>query len=210
MGSEEVQRIAQGFVTQRERSISGIRDAIWNRLSIVPTQNYFTSEFVPSTIDTSYGRYVVSVGLPKKEFITNEDHARWQSLAVEIDPAGDFGYPGHTLHPPDIKLLQEFYVRQIGIDLFKFRVYHDGIICLIKGSDTSVNVHPIPHLALIQELFEVSGYENSLSQPGLLTKRIVDKMGGLEEARVFKIRGVRKLIGQLTSTDAVTKGHPPT
>ena len=76
---------------------------------------------------------------------------------------------------------------------------------MITGRDHSVSLHPIAHGDLITKVFEAAGYKATLSSAGLIARRIIEKLGGIESAKVFKVRGVRKLIGMLNSTDSVTK-----
>lgn len=205
---DEVKKIIQEFQNKRRFVFSHCDEIIWNGLNIKPADFYFGWEHILASIDKSYNRYVVSVSLPEKKFIANKDRdTGWQHLAVLIDPIGEFGYPEHTLKPPFIRQLNEFYSRELAVDPWSLRIEKDGIAAIIKSNDNSLSLYPISHQVLIQKIFELAEIKSEVSQAGLITKRIIEKLGGVDGARVFKINGVRKLLQTLKTDECISRGE---
>lgn len=171
---------------------------------------YFDWQRGSGAVEKSYGSYNVNLALPEKEFLAKGElpidrNHRAQRMAVSIDPISEFEYPGHTLRLPYKKELNTFFSREVTLDPWELRVQRDGFALLIDTEDSSVNLRPIAHELIIERLFKLAGFASNLSQPGLLTKLIINSMGKfdpLEGGRVFKITGVRKLI---ESRDAKSK-----
>jgi len=195
------------FQTKKHFVFNHCDKVIWNGLNIKPTNFYFGWEDTLATVEKSYKRYSVSVSLPEKKFIVNEDRdIGWQYLVVSINPLGEFEYPKHTLKPPFIRQLNEFYSREIAFDPWKVRIEKDGIAEIIKVYDNSLRLYPLSHQALIEKLFELAGMKSEISPAGLLTSQIIHRMREelpLEACRVFKIRGVRKLIKSLKFDESI-------
>jgi len=202
---EKVKEIVKNFQHKKQFVFSQISQ---NNLTLKPADFYFGSELILASIDKSYDRYVVSVSLPEKKFIIDKDGGtESEHLVVSIDPIGEFGYQEYTLKPPFIRQLNEFYSREIAFDPWKLRVEKDGIAEIIKVNDSSLSLYPISHQVLIQKIFELAGMKSEISQAGLITKRIIEKLGGVDGGRVFKINGVRKLLQTLKTDDCITRGE---
>ncbi|NMB80611.1 MAG: hypothetical protein GYA14_02200 [Ignavibacteria bacterium] len=201
---DEIKNVAKEFQSKKRFVFNEI---IWNGLNIKPADFYFEWNHVLASVDKSYDRYVVSVSLPEKKFIANKDRDfGWQHLAVSINPIGEFGYPEHTLKQPFIRQLNEFYSRELAVDPWLLRIEKGGISALIKSNDSSLSLYPISHQVLIQKIFELAGIKSEISQAGLITKRIIEKLGGVDGGRVFKINGVRKLLQALKIDECISRG----
>lgn len=204
----EVKDIIKKFKTKKRFVYYKCDEISWNGLNIKPADFYFGWEHILGSVEKSYNRYVVSVSLPEKKFIVKKsrdtDH---EHLAISIDPFGEFGYPERTLKPPFIKELNEFYSREIAVDPFALRVEKNGIAEIIRASDNSLFLYPLSHQSIIQKIFELADIQSEISQAGLITKRIIEKLGGVDRGRVFKIEGVRKLLQNLKSDAFVAKGE---
>lgn len=102
--------------------------------------------------------------------------------------------------------MNEFYSREIEFDTWRVRSERDSIAVLIKAHDNSLSLYPLPHHKLVEKIFELAGFKAEVSQAGLLAKQIIQVMredNPLEACRVFKITGVRKLIGSLKANENV-------
>jgi len=153
---DEIENVAKEFQGKKRFVFRHCDEISWNGLNIKPADFYFGWEHILASVDKSYGRYVVSVSLPEKKFITNKDRdAGWQYLAVSIDPIGEFEYPERTLKPPFIRQLNEFYSREMAVDPWLLRIEKDGISAMIKSDDNSLSLYPISHQVLIQKIFYV-------------------------------------------------------
>jgi len=202
---EKVKEIVKNFQHKKQFVFSQISQ---NKLTLKPADFYFEPQNILASVDKSYNHYVVSVSLPEKKFIIGKDRdTEGEHLVVSIDPISEFGYPEYTLKPPFLRQLNEFYSREIAFDPWKLRVEKDGIAEIIKVNDSSLSLYPISHQVLIQKIFELAGIKSEVSQAGLITKRIIEKLGGVDGGRVFKINGVRKLLQTLKTDDCITRGE---
>jgi hypothetical protein len=208
---EDVKSIIKDFRASKRFVFSHCDEIIWNGLNIKPANFYFDWQQALAGVEKNYDRYSVSTTLPDKKFLNTERDRRdrnvgYQSLAVSIDPIGEFGYPEHTLKPPFIRELNEFYSREIEFDPWKVRSERDGIGIIIKAHDNSLSLYPIPHYRLIEKIFELARFKANISQAGLLAKQIIHGMredNPLEACRIFKITGVRKLISSLKADENI-------
>jgi hypothetical protein len=164
-------------------------------LNIQPTSEVFKWQSTTTHVEPAYDKYVVNVGLPEKTFLVTDEVDRGrQHFGVIIDTYGEFGHPGYTLKVPRIRQLNEFYSREIAVDPWALRVEHEGISKIISASDDSVTLYPVSKQLLVEKVFEALGLKATMSQPGLIARKLIEKIDGLEDARVLKIRGVRKIL----------------
>lgn len=153
-------------------------------------------------------RPMVSVILPTDTFATDISATdQRQQLALELTSFGDHLYDGATLRPPHRPDLHEQYSREIVFDPWKLRSVHDGLRVFSTLYNKTLNLRPIRYVKILEALLERAGIQSTRSQAGLLTDKIIERFGGLEDARIFKIRGVRKLLDGLSPADAITKGN---
>ena len=73
-------------------------------------------------------------------------------------------------------------------------------------SDSNVTLGALRVRDLVSKIFEVYGVEIEPSRPGLIAARLIQQMGDLQKCRVFKIRGVRKLIESYSPSQSFTRG----
>jgi len=81
----------------------------------------------------------------------------------------------------------------------KVRLTKGVVVYYNDGFTDEVNIHPIKTDRVIAELFKYHGMDISLSVAGLFAKRIIDYMGEIDDCRVFKIRGIRKILIELSN-----------
>jgi len=206
----EISGILTQFPTGKQKALSVCTDITWNGYNVRPVTFCLDKQYALALIEQRREGYIVTVTLPEKKFLVDIDRHRRiedQCLAVSLSPLGDFGHPGHTLAPPFRTELNEFYSREIGFDPWAIRTERNGLGVLIAQSDKSIRLQPIAHKAVIESLFRVAGLQSKVSQAGRLADRLLDKLDGIEGARVFKIRGVRELIGSLDSQAAIGRGQ---
>lgn len=208
---EEITKIIEDFPTKKPKVLAHHDYITWNGLNIKPTFNCFEWQRGNGTVEKSFERYQINLPLPEKKFLGENSGTRRntneQYLAVTIDPYGDFGYPDHTLKIPNLADLNEFYSREIVFDPWKLRTGEEGLSLLIKISDETETLYPISHQKLIDKLFEYSGIKTSISQAGLLALKIINGMREfmpLEACRIFKIRGIRKLLKSKKVDEIIT------
>lgn len=181
--------------------IAQCSETSWNGLNIKPKDFYFKSERTLAHIEKNDDNYSVSFALPEKRFLV-EGFDSQQSLIVEINPITETFHPRHTFKLPFLRELNEFYSREICFDPWTVRVSNEGLGLFIKTDDNNLEVRPIKHEKVIKEIFALAGYKAEVNQSGLLTNQIITGMREhhpLEACRVFKIKGVRKLLKQMKS-----------
>lgn len=202
---EKVKAALVGHETKRRKLWRRTDKYSWNGLNIQPATFHFGHKRIMGSQDTQFGRSAVNFALPEKDFLARRaarTGARVDSqlLAVSLDFYSEYGYEGSTLKPPFIRPLNEFYSREISMDPWKLRVERDGIAILDDVGQESISVYPLPHQALVEQVFGHAGIEAKQSQAGLLATHIIKSMretSALEACRVFKVRGARTLLREL-------------
>jgi hypothetical protein len=207
----EIPKILEAFESKKGRLLCSVERIISGDLSLKPRSFYFGWETALATVEESFGRPVVTMGLPDKKFLDGprgreERNLAFQSLAVSLNFYTESDYPEHTLKPPFLRDLNEFYSREIAFDPWMVRVETGGLALIITASDSSIHLFPLSHQKLIERILALAGITARRSQPGLLAYQIVKNMrefGPLEACRVFKVRGARNLINALKPGDFI-------
>ncbi len=208
---EELRKtLAEKITSKKSIGWHHISEHSWNGMNIQPDYQVFKWQSTTTHIDKSGDRYVVNVRLPQMNFLVDDDEVdiQQQQLGVIIDPyGGEYDHPGYTLQVPQIRELNEFYSREIAFDPWSIRIEHDGFSKIIKPNTESILLYPIPKQTLIEKIFDVVGIKANTSQPGLIARKIIEKIGGLEDVRVLKIKGVRLILEKGGAEKAITRGE---
>ena len=204
---EDIAATLQKFPTETRILFCQCDDSCGGYPASEPVMFCFDWDFALAPVENEAGRFSVTVTLPDKKFLVDSRRsADEQSLAVSLEPHGDFGFAGHTLSPPYRSELNEFYSRAIRFDPWAVRSEPEGIGVLVTAGDKTLQLYPIAEVAIIQALLDQVGLKTEPSAGGRLADRLLDKLDGLEGIRVFKIRGVRQLVASLTSHASVGRG----
>lgn len=190
----------KGIFPTRKKAMNSKNDKIiWNGLNIKPTEYYFERGQSIANVDLSYNHYVVTVDLKEKKFLSDSKrNVGFQNIVVTVNSLGDYEHPRHTLELPYIRILNEFYSREITFDPWIIRIEKDGIGAIVKSDDNMLQLRPISFQSLIERIFYIAGMKVGLNQPGRIAMRILEKIEGVDGGRVFKIRGVRELFKKLS------------
>ena len=203
-----IEEAIKAFAVEKELVHLHCDEIMWNGLNVRAQRTYFQSENGLADVDKAYGRYRVSVALPEKQAVRDSGGViGGQYLVASVSPSAEFEYPEHTLRPPYIPTLDEFYGRSMVFDPWELRVEEDGVGIIGGAWKESLTLHPLPHDELITKLFDYAGIKAEISQPGLLTKRIIEAVGGIEGGRVLKIAGVRKLLQTLSADECIARSE---
>ncbi|MBS3904206.1 MAG: hypothetical protein KGZ39_02645 [Simkania sp.] len=208
--NEEIKELAPKILSKKRFTWSNVSEHSWNGGNVHPEYQIFKSQIVNAhTQKTSDGKYEVTIDLPEKKFLVDDDDSEvaFQQLGVLVDAFGEYSYPGYTLKLPYIRELNEFYSREVVFDPWKLKVGKGGFTVTVSVNEESVNLFPIHKQDLIKNIFSAVKIKAETSQSGLLTTKIIEKIDGLEAARVLKIRGVRMLLEQGTPTSFVSRGE---
>jgi hypothetical protein len=96
---------------------------------------------------------------------------------------------------------------EAGRDPWGLRTDPGGISPVISAIDETVDLLPISEQTLLEKVFELAGLHAKTSQPGLIARKLIEKIGGLEDARVFKIRGARKVLQEYAPSQSIRRGE---
>ncbi len=208
LGEEIVKTVSANFLAQNEvRTHHRINSLTWEVQSDKPGIPTFENLSVLASVDKeSSNSPSISFQLPQKPFNKNTYNNR-QLLAFDFDPITQFEYIGYTLKLPDLTDLNEWYSRKITFNPDSLRLTNGKPTLIIQVHDQTEKVFPIRNQELILKLFERSGITAKSSQAGHITQRLIEQMGKLDNCRVFKITGVRKLMDQLSANTLTTRGN---
>jgi hypothetical protein len=183
--------------------------ATWNGLNEHPVDLAFSEKQIIASVDhTKYDNYQVSFQMPEMPTAKDDFYrSRQQHFSMHIRPLTEFEYEDNTLRLPNFPDLNEWYGFKVAITSDDFRVKKDGIVLVVDTGDAVKNLYPIRNSDIIKKLFERAKIEATDSRAGLVTKKIIEQMDGLEGTRLFKIPGVRKLLKDLGQNDLVIKSR---
>lgn len=189
----------------------GLDRGSWSGSKLQPGCPSFRSQGISLHIDKADSGYGIHVNLPPMNFLgVDSDGAEIerQQLVVSIDYYGsEYNHPGYTLKLPRLTQLAEFYSNQVSWEPWPLRVEHGSLSKIICPRDHSITLHPISTQVLVEKLFEAAGIVPKMSRAGLMASKIIEKMSGLEGARVLKVKGVRMLLERGTPEASVTRGE---
>ncbi len=175
-----------------------------------PSVFSFRHDRTLSVVDRNPIGYKVLVNLPEMKFLPGRDFEfPAPKLVATINSYSGHEYPNYTLRLPYIRSLNEDFGRDVlsmsGYE--DLRVEQDGVGVIVETSDRTLEMYPISFYSVIQKVLNSAGIASSLSQAGLMTQRILEKIEGLFGASIFKVTGVRKLIRQTGVEKAITRGE---
>ncbi len=177
----------------------------WNGSNIKVPYMYFTEHHVMGIQSASpFGKQTFSIQSPAHPF-DDDVFLQSQQMVIAIQPQIAYSSDhASTLQLPFVPELNDYYDRAIhaGVGLACTRVEPDGVGFIKNIHYHDLSIHPVNIADLISQLFALSDVKATLSDAGLTTQRLIHQMGGLQQCRLFKIPGVRKLIRQLAPTKA--------
>lgn len=175
----------------------------WNGLDIDPNPPQFSvrhRDVVPSYSEAG-GEPRASFALPDRPFDDNVQSLR-QKYVVVVD-ASQYGLSpdaNRTFETPFVPQLNEFYGRNFYFDYDKARAetgrLDQGAVGIITEVSTQrLEISAFSVFEWLHAFFSACGVEIERSEAGLRCTRLIGQLGGgLQDCRVFKIRGVRELI----------------
>jgi hypothetical protein len=187
-----------------------VGSAIWNGLNIRPSRPHWRERSVLGSVDEP-GQDRPSLTLPLPAKPTFEDPLFSQQwLVASILGTDWWGREQEmTFFPPYVPDLNEYFGRELHFNYSQFRAeppdIWQAVSVLVHASTPDVTLRALPVTQLIAKLFERFKIQARPSEAGLITSRLIAQMGGLQGCRVFKITGVRKLIGKYSPDQAFTR-----
>jgi len=168
--------------------------SVWNGMNLRPPLMHFEDQSVLASLAEEYGKTTATFQLPKKPFFDDAE-LHTQNVALSAESLGDISTTEErTFRFPNLPELNEFYGRNVHVLPFASRVGVSGLAEIISVTKAHTKLRAVSVRELIQQIFRQFGIEASPSQPGLIASRLIGQMGGVQDCRVFKITGVRRLI----------------
>jgi hypothetical protein len=200
-GLNEIMKPFQG----RASTICRVYAGVWGGGAISPPMMHFGQVSTLGIGGTEAGRPTISFALEEQPFDGNV----WfhsQTLVASVSFIGGLhGDEQHTLIPPFIPELNEFYARSMCFDYSKLRSEPASIGLVIDASETGASVRALPVAELVEKIFDLAGFSSRLSEGGLIARQLIAQLGGVGQARAFKIPGVRRLLKTYSPTAPFTK-----
>jgi hypothetical protein len=200
-GMEEIMRPFQG----KASVVCRITADLWKRDAVRPPMMHLGEVSTLGIVGGESGPPQISFALEQKPF-NGDVWFHSQTLVASLSFIGGiYGDERHTLVPPFVPELNEFYARSMFLDYSKLRSEPERVGLVIDAADTSASVKALPVGDLVEAIFDLAGFSSKLSDSGLITRQLIAQVGGLGGARPFKIPGVRQLLKTYGPTDAFTK-----
>ena len=176
----------------------------FNGLNVRVPMMHFGQVSTLGVVGTDFGRPRISFPLDDKPF-SSDSWFHTQNLVASLSFIGGlYGDDQHTLVPPYIPELNEFYGRSQHL-YDKIRSEPGRIGLVIDAADPSSSINAISVPDLFENIFEMAGFKSKLSTAGLIARQLIAQLGGVDGARAFKIPGVRRLLKTYGPTDTFTK-----
>ncbi len=177
-----------------ELTVCPVSEHSWNGRNVRPPMMSFDQVSVLGVFGRERGQPKVSFSLSDKPFC-GDTWFHTQHLVASVSFIGGlYGDEQHTLSPPYIPELNEFYARTMHFQYDKLRIESARIGIVIDAADADAWLYALPVADLVEAIFGMADYSTKLSNGGLITRQLISRLGGLQGARVFKIPGVRRLL----------------
>lgn len=190
---ENLEEIRQAFVGM-QLTVCPVSEHSWNGRNVRPPMMSFDQVSVLGVFGRERGQPKVSFALSDKPFC-GDAWFHTQHLVASVSFIGGlYGDEQHTLNPPYIPELNEFYARTMHFQYDRLRIESERIGIVIDAADVDAWLFALPVADLFERIFGMAGYGTKLSNGGLITRQLISRLGGLQGARAFKIPGVRRLL----------------
>lgn len=177
-----------------ELTVCPISEHSWNGRNVRPPMMTFDQVSVLGVLGRERGQPKVSFSLSNKPFC-GDTWFHTQHLVASVSFIGGlYGDEQHTLSPPYVPELNEFYARTMHLIYNELRIEPERVGLVIDAADVDSWLYALPVADLIGKVLGMAGYETKPSNGGLITRQLISRLGGLQGARVFKIPGVRRLL----------------
>src|SRR5690606_26024352 len=111
-----------------------------------------------------------------------------------------------TFLAPYIPQLNKFYNRHSPL-YGNIRVETNGLGFIIWQRDNYLHLGTIKIKELIKEIFRLHGMHMVPSNAGIKIFRLIKQLGGLQNCKIFKVKGVRDLIEKYGPNKSFTKSN---
>lgn len=179
---------------------------IWNGLNEKPPRMATELTGTVASVATAESRPSMTFQVDPPEMFRKKEHDR-QFLVMTVRPHNtgleDHGF---TFAAPNIPEMNEYFGREMLFDPSYARAEADGLGIITRLERAYFNVSALKIAEFFQWLFQTFGMTARPSRPGMIARRLIRQMGGLQRCRVFKIAGVRRLIESVPAQKSFTRG----
>lgn len=192
----------------------GRGDGFWGGSNLQPNRPQFSfwhRDVVPTYTETG-GKAEASFALPDRPFEDDDVQSLSQQFVVVVDAAQHTLSPDEdlTFETPFVPQMNEFYGRYFYHDYDAARSQQGGldngaigIIAPISTQRMSISAYRT--FDWLTQFFALCKLVSERSEPGLRCKRLISQIGGLQDCRVLKIRGVRNLLRKYGVDESFTR-----
>lgn len=181
-----------------------ISDEIWNGKNIQVPNFYFADHQILAAVDNTRESPTISFAIPESPVRLAANFST-QKYIISLWPGiGLYKNREFTIDLPFIPKLNDFYSRNARYQWNALRVEPDSIGLIVDGAATDLSVRAIETNKLFEHLFKAFGISATPSVAGLVCNRLITQMGGIDGCRVFRIGGVRDLIGKYSPDKSFT------
>jgi hypothetical protein len=183
------------LTTGRRVLLHRVDRIIWNGLNVQPPVMSAMHSNTIGNITTDRQRPTLTFQIDDDQELLPTARFEKQYHVLTVRPHSSRLEPdGFTFAIPNIPELNGYYGRRVLYEREFVRVEPDGIGVLTPAAKGHLTLHALPIGELIEEVFGAFGMRVRPSRAGLIAKRLIQQMGGVQGCRVFKIAGVRRLI----------------
>jgi len=205
---DEIKKLLESFDIKQELIYIKCDNEMRDGLNLKPVKYYFSKEETLGIIEKEYNNLNINIHLNEKLFQDTRDIVINHKYVVSIDThLNDIDFPDYTINVPNIPQLNKYYTKNISDSIDDIRGKGKAIDIITELASDFLTLNPIKKYGLIKEIFRYIGVEAKYSQAGIITKNIIEKFGGIQSCRVFKIRGVRELLNSLNKEKFATSGY---
>jgi uncharacterized Zn-finger protein len=173
--------------------------------NIRPPLMHFGEKSIMGSVSDDDSTPTVSFQLTEKPFFDNAKF-HTQHVVASVHPLVDITKSEQwTWQTPYIPPLNEYYGRECHFIWNECRAETDGLGIITEVTRDHLTLRALFRQSLVAKIFEVFGIKAEPSQPGLVSTRLIQQMGGVQGCRVFKIRGVRTLIEKYSPFQSFTR-----
>lgn len=188
--------------------IAHVDRSTWNGLNVRPAVYRLDPQSVLANVEIAAdGAPALDFQIPPIVDVQELPAAhRSQQFVTAIQPLTELDYEGYTLRLPRVADLNEWYSRETWLVPNRVRADVRDLGVIRRLYEYTVHARPVGFARIISRLFERAGIASVTSHAGRIVQQLISQMSGLEGCRVFKIRGVRKLINSEDARGGVTRG----
>ncbi len=167
---------------------------IWSGRAVRPPMMILGEASALGVVADRDGPPRISFSLNEKPFASDSWFFSQNLVAsVKISEAL-YGDEQNTFTIPYVPELNEFFAREMHGLSNKLHVEPERMGLVIDAADTDEHLIALPVATLVARLFELAGFDVRPSTGGRILRQLIQQLGGVQGARVFKIPGVRDLI----------------